>query len=399
MVKRNEIETEDISLAISTTDSLTAAAKSLSDKYGVKVTRQTLTYWVHTEGLGGAYEDTLATSQRSLLTARIRASKATKVTKEVIGSYNNTQDLIDVIREEAHKQVTDMPSFVNAPVNNIGGKGITIELLFSDLQIGKVSSDYNIATAKARVDEYMESAMDEISVLIDQGFNLERIVLASLGDLVEHDKKHFDSSRGTENSIYEQVVQAQSLMLHRIIKPLVQYGVPIDFIGLAGNHDWEGSGLPANYAGRNTFASIMYAFCEEACKQAQWDVSFIIPEGNRALYELYGQTILYQHGCGIAATDAGLRKLRSNVSDQLERYINMVRIGDKHTVVRLDCDKLVVNGAFFGDREGTEYSGANGYSSVPAQLMFVHVKRKKNDRRSSIYYGYCIQLSHIYEEK
>ena len=70
-------------------------------------------------------------------------------------------------------------------------------------------------------------------------------------------------------------------------------------------------------------------------------------------------------------------------------------MGDKHNICRFNNDRLVVNGAFFGDsRSGEEYSGIVGYDGEPAQLMFAHVERRDNSR-TTIFDSLAIQLGHI----
>jgi hypothetical protein len=105
--------------------------------------------------------------------------------------------------------------------------------------------------------------------------------------------------------------------------------------------------------------------------------------------------VLYEHGVGVGANVASMSKRVVDRTKQLHEYIDLYRIGDKHHICRFNNDKLVVNGAFFGDdRRGVEYSGICGYDGNIAQLIMFHVERK-DKYRTSIFDTLAIQLGHI----
>jgi len=165
---------------------------------------------------------------------------------------------------------------------------------------------------------------------------------------------------------------------------------------VTGNHDHDDHGLNMFMPGREHLSWPIYHAVKMVTEaRGRTNVSFDIPVGAFTTYELYGQTILYEHGVRVPASDAGMKKHVGNRIDQLKKFIHMCRIGDKHNICRFNNDRFVVNGAFFGDsRAGEEYSGIAGYDGEPAQLMFAHVKRD-NDKRSSIFDSLAIQLGHV----
>ena len=85
--------------------------------------------------------------------------------------------------------------YVPKPIN---GRKLTIELLFSDLQIGKLMDNYDSQIAMRRVDEWIRVAMMRIEGYKTQGYQIEKIILAVLGDVIESDKKHENSGRGCD---------------------------------------------------------------------------------------------------------------------------------------------------------------------------------------------------------
>ena len=104
---------------------------------------------------------------------------------------------------------------------------------------------------------------------------------------------------------------------------------------------------------------------------------------------------MYEHGVGVATSEAAMKAHVAKRINQVKDYIHLYRMGDKHNICRFNNDRFVVNGAFFGDdRIGSDFSGIKGYDGEPAQVMFAYVERD-NNRRTPIFDSLVIQLGHI----
>jgi hypothetical protein len=282
----------------------------------------------------------------------------------------------------------------------IGGQSgtpMTVELLLSDLQIGKLCPGYNTMVARKRLFEYGRAALFQIEQKCHAGYRIEALTLALLGDIIESDKKHSNSARATDTGTAEQLFDATSGLFEFVIEPLARLGIPMRIVAITGNHDWDGHGLEMFQPGKQQLSWPLYKSLELVTDRAGYShVTWIIPEGSYAVVDFYGQHCLYEHGVGVAVSESAMKAHKVKRAEQEKRHITYFRMGDKHTVTTFNSGQMVVNGAFFGAAAGgTEYSGIMGYSSVPAQWMGFHVAR--SDNRLTAYDNFVIQLDHVGE--
>lgn len=377
--------------------SLTKAAKALSARGRGKVTTQLLREWVSRldETDFGEFDRARelqrsrnAMSENNRLRADIRA---------LVDRLGTKQAFIDtverLVEELPQREPWDYKKFIGAQV----GTPMTVELLFSDLQIGKLCPGYNTLVARKRMFEYGRAALFQIEQKMAVGYRIERIVLAVIGDIIESDKKHKNSARATDTGTAEQIWDATSGLFEFVVEPLARLGIQLDVICVTGNHDWDDHGLNMFEPGKQQLSWPLYKSLELVTKRAGYfNVSFDIPTGSYTTADIYGHTVLYEHGVGVASTESAMKAHKIKRAEQEKKHISYFRMGDKHNVCSFNSGTYVVNGAFFGaTKGGTEYSGIAGYDSVPAQWMGFHVKRE--DTRLSLYDTFTIQLTHIGE--
>jgi len=315
--------------------------------------------------------------------------------RELTDAQNSGIHVMDHIRDAVREAMAKTDEVVLPPTEQVDGRPITIELLFSDLQIGKLMDDYDSVVAARRVDEWISVVMTRINQYKVQGYYIEKIVLAVLGDIIESDKKHSNSGRACDIGTADQMKLGIDWMFNKVVVPLASVGAELDVVMITGNHDHDGHGLNMFNPGREHLSWPMYHAVEMLAQANRIRANFFIPTGSFHIHEIYGQRVLYEHGVGVATSGAALKKHVGNRIDQIKQYITMFRMGDKHNISRFNNDRFVVNGAFFGDgRSGEEYSSIVGYDGEPAQIMFAHVRRADNFR-TSIFDSLAIQLGHI----
>ncbi len=372
-------------------NNLRKAAEALSEMKGVDVSRQLLRYWVSCleDGLPDVTERAAELTRNYALGTK--NNKLNRDIKAVIQENERLRDFRALI-----KSINVHPNPKPIPQRNAGGKPMTVEALFSDLQIGKLSGNYNSKVAANRVRAYGDALVQKVQQHINNGYDVELIKLVVLGDVIESDKKHANSGRGCDIGTAEQMRWATELMV-QLIGQLVNVGVPVHVIMVTGNHDHDGHGINSFMPGQEHLSWPMY-HATKLISEARFgkSVQFDIPAGAFYLDKIYGQHVLYEHGCGVASSEAGLQKRRDQRAQQLGVHISMFRMGDKHNICRFSNDRLVVNGAFFGtDTIGGEYSSILGYQNEASQLVMFHVKREARDPRSTIFDTFTIQLGHI----
>lgn len=390
-----EVVAEMKSLISSGFDSKTVAEElsaSTGTKFTASAVRNAILY----------YKSDAEHEEDSVVRNLIEKRRSQNITRNIRRDMNKvidvrikTEDVLLSVRESAAIISKTKPVNVK-PTATAKGVHMTAELLFSDLQIGKLMPNYNTEIAKKRIKAYTEAAIFKIKQHQKSGYIFDKIILAILGDIVESDKKHDNSGRACDSGTSEQLANAQQAIFLDVIEPLAQLGIPMDIVMVTGNHDWDGRGLNMFEPGKNHLSWAMYhALKDFSIYRGYSHVECFIPVGCFHIHQIYGHNVLYEHGVGTSPSEAGLKQRRQQRTQQIRKMITYFRMGDRHTICRFNEDTLVVNGAFFGsDTEGTEYSGISGYESDAGQIMFFHVPRD-DDRRLTIYDSFVIQLAHI----
>lgn len=400
MAQRKNFPDAVILKAVKATETITAAAKELTKLDRGKVSRQTLSYWLlHMDS--DIAEDVLesedfAKSEGAKRTAQLTNNHLRKINRQVLDAERTKDEVLQGV-EQAVAVMKDLPpiNLVKMP-KPVDGKKMTVEALFSDLQIGKLMDNYTTDISIKRMKEYTEVLIEKIYQHTANGYDIERIMFCMLGDIIESDKKHANSARACDSGTAEQMQNAIQYIYKLVIEPLASLGIPMDVICITGNHDHDGHGLEMFQPGKTQLSWPMYHSMRMIAEARGLDhVKFHIPEGSFHVNEIYGNHVLYEHGVGVGANPASMSKRVVDRTKQLHTYIDLYRMGDKHHICRFNNDKLIVNGAFFGDdRTGSEYSGICGYDGNIAQLVLFHVERK-DLYRTSIFDTLAIQLGHI----
>ncbi len=266
-----------------------------------------------------------------------------------------------------------LPSLENVRIINPDRpiKKKVVEILFSDLQIGKVNECYDTPTAKKALRYY---GAEVLKIVMEN--NPEEIVFASIGDIVEDHLKHgVQSATSTDTGLAEQMADAMEGIWKYVLRPLAALGIPMTVIGVAGNHGTSThKGMDMFKAGRFCYDYAMYKALELLCQASNAKhVKFVLPEGCFATHTIFGQKYLYEHGYFNGCTEASLLKQKEKRMNNLKTFLHGIRVGDMHHVCLYDNSNLVVNGAFFGiETTGQEYSGILGFNAIPAQVVMVH---------------------------
>ncbi len=264
---------------------------------------------------------------------------------------------------------------------HVKSESATLEILFSDLQIGKVSRYYNTDVAKKAVREYLMGILSTLKAR-ESVYKVERIVFAMVGDIVEDHLKHgVGSSISTDTGLAEQMQDAIDSIWTDLLLPLAQLNIPLDVICVTGNHgSSQHKGMDSFKAGRYSYDYVIHNTLKRFCELSNLDhVTFNIPDGTFGSTEIYGKTAIYEHGYHNPQTEKGMQDQMAKRGNQLRKHPTYWRQGDKHHTIQFQNSHLCCNGAFFGiEDEGIEYSGILGFNSDPTQTIMFHVN---DDRR------------------
>lgn len=339
----------------------------------------------------GEHVDRLLKQVRS---SQVSANQARREARGIADHLNLADDIVhEIIKATSRLNKVKVPT--PKRVKKADTK-MTVEALLSDLQLGKMSPDFNLAIAKKRLVKYTDSLLFKIKQQQALGYKVERVLLALLGDIIEGAEKAKKKGADTEVGTPEQVALSVEMLFELVILPLAKAGLPLHVVGVPGNHDHDGPGMLRDKPGEKQLSWIVYKGLEGLCKHAGIKATFNITPGMFAIEEIYGHTVVYEHGYDCTVGEASLANKKRQRADQIKKHVTYFRMGDKHSIHRFHEDTLVVNGAFFGcvpEDRGEEYSSAMGYSGQAAQLAFFHVPR--GDDRLPCYDSFIIQLNHV----
>lgn len=317
----------------------------------------------------------------SNLAKRLRSAQRTnnqlrKVQRELFDGEGESKSLEDIL--DSVKDSVNISDIYVTPNFNMKATPSTLEVLLSDLQIGKVTRHYNTEKALEGLKIYGEGIVKEV-LLRQNTYKLEKIVLAVIGDLIEDSIKHsISSSISTDSGNAQQIHNCIKGLWEYILKPLIALNVKIEYIGVCGNH---GS---STFKGMGTFKEGIYSYdyiihktLQMLCETVEADIEFNLPEGTFANTVIYGKHTFYEHGYHNNFSEKGMIDQMRKRGAQLQVHPTYWRQGDKHHHTCFGQGEQVLNGAFFGvDYEAIEYSGIMGFNSIPSQTIMFHTDEK-----------------------
>lgn len=326
----------------------------------------------------------------------------TSLRKQLRTHFDNGDSSVSVLRgiEMATESINQRDPVKMVYRKKTAAQPATLEILFSDLQIGKVSRFYNTEIAKKATEDYGQQILEQIN-LRNKQYRVERIVFAMIGDVVEDHLKHgVGSAVSTDTGLAEQMHDAIECVWSGILQPLCSLEIPMDVICVTGNHGSSvHKGMDSFKAGKYSYDYVIHNTLRRYTELSHYKhVSFNIPEGTFGHMTIYGKVAIYEHGYHNNFSEKGMTDQMRKRGCQLKIHPSYWRQGDKHHHTTFGQGDQILNGAFFGiDREGLEYSGILGFDSTPSQTIVFHVDEKRLGR-SNIKDVVNIQLSQCEQE-
>ncbi len=317
-----------------------------------------------------------------------------KIQREITDTDFNFKEMLAGVEKAVSKVSLSRYSPKHFPAVASKQTGV-VEVLFSDWQIGKVAQHYNTEIGLRALKKYGEEVYSFISNKM-KNHHVSKIVFASLGDIVEDHMKHgIQSAVACDSGLSEQISNAIIYIWEYVLEPILQLGITVEFVGIAGNHgSSQHKGMDIYKAGLYSYDYAIYTALQQLAKVGKYsNVTFNIPHGAFGHTEIFGNTFVYEHGYFNSATEKSMSDQMKKRGQQIKKHVEYFRIGDMHHVCAYDCNKMVLNGAFFGvDNQATEYSGVLGFNAVPAQVVMWH-QQPETIGHSSVKELHTIQLA------
>jgi hypothetical protein len=270
------------------------------------------------------------------------------------------------------------------------GKKMTMEAMLSDLHYGKKTKIVNLAVLRSRLQAFRDVFLFELESKEKVGYQVEKIIVAMIGDLIESFSMHgLESAMSSEFGNAEQIQSAITSLYEDFLLPIALLGKPVHCPCISGNHDRTEREKTFNKPGKSYVSWIIYNTLKELCKAAKLtNVTFDIPEESFTTVTVYGSVVLYEHGDKLKKPDKiSMETKIINRQKQLGKTIHMARFGHWHEYICVDRGRAIVNESLPGP---DSYSVENGYTSSPGQVINFYIETK--NRPTSFYYSFPVFL-------
>jgi predicted phosphodiesterase len=322
--------------------------------------------------------------------ARIKKSNShtAKENRIILQALNDWDDVLDAVKEAA-KDIGKVKVKPLKLAKSKKKKGMTKELLLSDIHFGKLTDHFNLEVLKQRLDEVVHATVGEIE-RDSKEYNIDEIVVAFLGDIIENYSMHtLESARGCEFGNSKQIYEALRCLFKQVIIPLNQLGIPMRVVGVTGNHDRDGKDKTFHNPGEEHFTHVIYNAMKDMAEIAGLKkIEFTIPKDPWAVIEIYGNKVLYEHYDNAKSPDRkALETLMTKRAHQLNMIIDYMRGGHFHEPTSFRNGRIQVNGCMTGN---DSYATVLGYNGEASQTLNSFVNSE--NRRYKMYRSFNILL-------
>lgn len=305
--------------------------------------------------------------------------------KELVKCLNGQESLIAALNRAGSRSGS---AKIQKP-KHTKGRGMTMELMLSDIHVGKKTDTFNLAICKRRMEKLVDVFMGQYD-LYAKSFRIDGFILALIGDLIESQTMHeVESAKGCEFGNSRQIEEAINLLFDKVILPIASTGEKILIPCVTGNHDRTETYRTFHYPGEENITWIIYKMLERMAKAHKLhNVQFFIPKGPYQLIKIYNNVAMYEHGDNAKAkTEPALEALISKRQAQSSAVIDFLRVGHWHSYACYGRGRIIVNDAVPG---ADSYSQVLGFNSHAGQTLNFYIQT--NERPSCFYSSFPIYL-------
>lgn len=302
-----------------------------------------------------------------------------------------------VLNENLNKIIRD--SLKEIPIEKVTlpkleaktGQSMTMELMLSDIHYGKKTPRFDLAICRSRMQKLSKVFLEELDRKTKEGYNVERVIVALLGDIIESYTMHgLESAVGCEFGNAQQVQSAITSLYYDVLLPIAKTGIKVDVPCVTGNHDRSETGRTMNDPGLNNLTWIIYTSLEEMCRIAGLtNVKFEIAKGSYLIIDIYGNKSLLEHGDNCKSNGKkSFESLMEQRGRQNNTTIHFGRFGHWHEYAVFDRGRIIVNESVCGM---DSYAEVKGYDSKAGQTINYYVATK--NRPNCFYHSFPVDLS------
>lgn len=314
--------------------------------------------------------DTLKTIART----KRANSRTAKENREILDFLNFQDDLLEKIQTMVKKIKLGEPRIQKRRVST--KKKMTKELMVCDIHVGKLTEDYDFSILRSRLQDAVTATIEDIK-RDEKFYNVERLIVALLGDMIESFSMHgLESAVGCEFGNSEQVQNAIICLFEDVLSPLAQLGIKMDVPAVTGNHDRTERNRTYHNPGSSNLTWIIYNTLEMLCQQAGFKhVKFHIPVAPYVILNIYGNAAHYEHlDNAKSPTKAAFEKLINDRQVQEKVIIDFLRGGHWHEYQCLGRGRIIVGESAAGQ---DSYAKVKGFDTHAGMVLNSYVETKK----------------------
>jgi hypothetical protein len=250
---------------------------------------------------------------------------------------------------------------------------MTMELLASDIHVGKKTKTFNHEVCISRFRQLVRATLGEMK-RNSQLYNLDRLIVGLLGDLIENFEMHgIESARNCEFGTAMQVERAIDVLFNELLVPLYKFGIKLTVVCIAGNHDRGTEKRSMTDIGETYLTWVIYQTLAKLCAASgMTNIEFHIPAGPYHVEDIYGTNCCYEHGDLTAGpTRTALESMMAKRQAQSKKVLHYYRIGHYHDATVFGQGKIIVNGSVPG-QDG--YAESLGFDSQANQILSEYIQ-------------------------
>ena len=327
---------------------------------------------------------------QNLRTARKQNHKTHREASLALDALTSRDTFLEEIQDLIHKLPKLKPQVI-PQISSAGKKRSTLEILLSDIHYGKKTETVDLQVIRTRVRQFTAAVLFKIKKELET-YDINEVVVALLGDIIESATMHGPESLvGCEFGNAKQMAVAIESLYMDFFVPLcalsAKTGFKITVVCVPGNHDRTSKAKTYHNPGEEMLSYTIYKTLELLCNRQGVVAEFIIPKKSYAIYKIYGNYWLYEHGDKIPLSRVGTERHISNRSTQFGKQITGMRMGHYHELVMWGRGRCIVNESVVGE---DSYSDELGYKSNPGQTIVQYVETSNRD--NSFYQMFPVQL-------
>lgn len=309
-----------------------------------------------------------------------RNSLLTRHNTKILDYFNEQDDFLNAVNDVVKRaKLSKIP--VKKAKQDKSKRNMTMEVLLSDLHYGKFipasneTDGFNSEIARDRLRKLVNSFIEDFKKE-SKTFNVHRIIIALIGDIIESYTMHnLESAANCELSNTEQIQLAMDSLFEDVIVPIAKLGVQIDIPAVTGNHDRTEHNKTYTDRGRLNVTWNIYNVLDRLCKATGLtNVKFHIATGLYQTLNIYGSLCMYEHGDEFKSPEKNaIERHMAKRSKQLGHIIDFVRLGHFHEVTMYENGRIIINGCLTGQ---DSYADHRGFSTKAYQVINYYVEPK-----------------------